>query len=301
MEHSAFPPLTPNISAPNTQPKMDGAPIEENEGEVLKVSGVDLYQSKNSFTFDETKFNEIFDEAEKIIYAFSRTEVGTQLFNDSKPTMSNITIEDAIKKHVAIVPPDKPTRWESAVDSFKAIFKPKQVIINKKDESISRDITQEIKYIPPIIKERAKTIIKYFLLHRLATRNVFTEKIQDGMYKVISFAIIEYFLTMHEWDNIFRKIHEPFANKYDLYILQDVKRFIQGMLVGFDIYPSTTENEAVSKEISDMMNLVIREIVRSLALYGGKMRNRSINKRMKRRTAKCKRMKRRTKMHKKKC
>ena len=111
-----------------------------------------------------------------------------------------------------------------------------------------------------------------------------------------------YFLTMYEWDNIFRQIHRPFEINYVAekeeakeypYILQDVKRFIKGMIAGFKIVPSNPE---VSKEISDMMNLVVREIARSSTFYGGKMSKRS--KRMKRRTVKCKR---RTKMHKKKC
>ena len=283
-----------------------------------KVSGVKLYQliftdehSTHStartaqFTFDETKFNKIFKEEESKIFEYSKTPKGTYAFNMTK------------KNEV----------WQH-----------------------TRDINKEITSIPPIIKECAETILKYFLKNHLFTPNVSERQDADddednpfhwaieGMYEVISFAIIEFFLTMHEWDDIFEQIHRNSfavnaslaaaaaeaeakaaeagkAAKYDPYILQDVKRFITGMVSRFRIEPA---NPQVSQEISDMMNLVIREIVRSLALYGGKMRNRSINKRMKRRTAKCKRMKRRTvkrikrsikhkrmkrrtKMHKKKC
>ena len=262
----------PTPLAPNTQPKMPHAqtPIEEEEEEEtegLKVSGVKLYQlnftSETAFTkqfaFDETKFNEIFEEAERQIFEYSKTLEGTVAFNVSGTVI------------------DGKTAWKT-----------------------TRNITEEIKSIPPIIKERAKTILKYFLKNHLITPNVFEHNIKYGVYKVISFAIIEYFLKMYEWDNIFDQIHRnPSIFRYDPYILQDVSRFITGMVSRFRIEPDA--NPAVSQEISDMMNFVIGEIVRSATTYGGKMSKRRTvkRKRIKRRTIK--RMKRRTKMHKKKC
>ena len=262
----------PTPLAPNTQPKMPHAqtPIEEEEEEeteeteVLKVSGVKLYQLiftdeytfdetkfNTLFEFDETKFNEIFEEAERQIFEHSKTPEGTSAFNIS-----------------------------GTVIDGKTVLK------------TTRDITKEIKSIPPIIKDRAKTILKYFLKNHLITPNVFEHNIKYGVYKVISFAIIEYFLKMYEWDNIFDQIHRnPFRFRYDPYILQDVSRFITGMVSRFRIEPDA--NPAVSQEISDMMNFVIGEIVRSATTYGGKMSKRSIkHKRMKQRTVK--RMKRRT-------
>lgn len=255
----------------------------QHTGKPLKVSGAaTLYQSTSeNVPFDETQFNIFFEEAERTIFKYSRTEEGTKLFNNSKPPMmiknreikrkGNGTMDDFIKKYAETYPPDEPTA--------------QQVTINKTDESISRDITQEIESIPLIIKERAKTIVEYFLLNRLATKNVFRNQEEYGMYKVISFAIIEYFLTMYEWDNIFKMIHREPVSHYDPFILQDVTHFIKGMLFGFEIVPA---NPIVSQEISEMMNLVIGEIVRSSAFYGGKMSKRSAgkHKRMKRRTVK---------------
>jgi hypothetical protein len=270
----------PTPLAPNTQPKMPHAqtPIEEEETEVLKVSGAaTLYQStRANDDFNEEMFNTIFDDAERRIFEYSRTEEGTDAFNYSSTA-------HAIQE--------------------------------------TRDISEEIEYIPHMIKECAKTILEYFLKNRLATNNVFKRQIKYGMYQVISLAIIEYYLKMHEWDNIFVQIHRnPFRFRYDPYILQDVSRFITGMVSSFRIEPT---NPAVSQEISDMMNLIIKKIVRSFTEYGygGKISKRSVkhkrmkrstvkrstvkHKRMKRRTVKqrtVKRMKRRTiKMHKKKC
>jgi hypothetical protein len=252
----------PTPLAPNTQPKMPHAqtPIKEEETEVLKVSGAaTLYQStRANDEFNEEMFNTIFEETERQIFEHSKTPEGTGAFNISGTVIDGKTV------------------WKT-----------------------TRDITEEIKSIPPRIKDRAKTILTYFLKNHLITPNVFEHHIKYGMYKVISFAIIEYFLKMYEWDNIFDQIHRnPVRFRYDPYILQDVSRFITGMVSRFRIEP--VANPQVSQEISDMMNLVIKKIVRSSAKYGGKISKRSVkHKRIKRRTVK--RMKRRTKMHKKKC
>lgn len=297
----------------------------------LKTYGVDLHQDTQvdiTQHFDEEKFNRIFTDTEEMIFDYSKQN--KDVFNISGKMIhaaranSRITyllsrkaefedrqqqilkekqeqlsaepdhpVAEILTELIAKILDDKLSTLKAELDAVDYELNYLNANKGKMEWKNTRDITYEIKSIPAIIKERAKTIIEYFLLNRLATKNVFERKIQDGMYKVISFAIIEYFLTMYEWDNIFRQIHQPLEINYDPYILQDVKRFIKGMIAGFKIVPSNPE---VSKEISDMMNLVVGEIARSSTFYGGKMSKRS--KRMKRRTVKCKR---RTKMHKKKC
>jgi hypothetical protein len=278
--------------APNTQPKMhpDAHPnTHPNAKSVfshekpLKVSGVTLHQVvfahepgfSEIFRFDETIFDKIFDQAEKRIMIFSMQQAPMML-------------------------------------------------------TLHRDMTQEPKSIPLKIKQLVKNILIYFLNTHLTTPNVFRNKIIYGMYMVISIAIIEFFLTMYEFDIIIAKLHthppsdetmtprhkhshsvmteeeeeeeeeKNYISKtlFSRAILKDVKHFIKGMVAMFEIVPA---NPVVSKEISDMMNVVIGKIVRRATKYGGKMSKRSIKqKRMKRMTVKHKRMKRRTVKHIKK-
>ena len=100
------------------------------------MSGVKLYQliSTDEYTFDETKFNEIFEEEESKIFKYSKTPQGTYAFN--------MTRKNAV--------------WQN-----------------------TRDITEEITSIPPIIKECAETILKYFLKNHLFTPNVFERQYED--------------------------------------------------------------------------------------------------------------------------